>query len=180
MLRRLFTFASVISLIMCIATVVLWVRSYRQLDSMELLSGYRAYLVECSAGQITVLLCSKGPWQSPFAMPGHPEFRLSNHVQMIDYTGEIPSRLGFGHRNLYIVLERGDTVPMVTISLFRFPYPLLMMIFLLTPAWWCAGRIYRSPQATMCHCIVCGYDLRATPDRCPECGTPIASARTPA
>jgi hypothetical protein len=42
-------------------------------------------------------------------------------------------------------------------------YPTLLAWFL---AWLCP-RKKRSPQGI---CETCGYDMRATPDRCPECG----------
>lgn len=60
----------------------------------------------------------------------------------------------------------------------RHPVPVGCLLALSTawPAAWAwhsyRERIVRRRLAAG-QCVACGYDLRATPDRCPECGTPV-------
>jgi hypothetical protein len=51
-----------------------------------------------------------------------------------------------------------------------FPYWLAVILTAAAPAWFIAGRIRRRRRIQSRQCLSCGYDLRATPDRCPECG----------
>jgi hypothetical protein len=47
-------------------------------------------------------------------------------------------------------------------------FPLLFALFSLVPLFVLARRLPRRVRGG--HCPTCGYDLRATPGRCPECG----------
>jgi hypothetical protein len=55
------------------------------------------------------------------------------------------------------------------ISLFA-PYWFLVIVFGTAPMVWMWRRWTRSERQSLSLCSTCGYDLRATPHRCPECG----------
>jgi hypothetical protein len=57
-----------------------------------------------------------------------------------------------------------------------FPHWFLAAIFLILPVASWRKMQRRKRRRRMGQCVGCGYDLRASPDRCPECGLVITTS----
>jgi hypothetical protein len=199
MRRKLFNLASAVSLIMFVATGVLWILSYSWSMSVRYVHDSPAinqlvqihYHVVALRGGFSLYL-----WHHHATTPEsvnellddhnwHPALELlSARVEEIDaaqkgyqlppqsylFKPTSPSPLGFQFSSLRGVY-RGNHAWMYAVAIpFWLPVTLFSILPILT-----IRRIRRSQvRAKRGLCRACGYDLRATLDRCPECGTPVA------
>ena len=62
---------------------------------------------------------------------------------------------------------------------FYLPYWLILIVSMPAPGVWVWCRRRSGRRARLGLCPICGYDLRASKDRCPECGTPIPAGTIP-
>jgi len=186
MARRVFQILTGLSLLLLIATVVLWVRSYggsdyiqwsRGIGAQQLAIESRGDGLETAHGQLR-FVTERNVAFVPDLKPGT--------TQSLDFyrTHWAYGRLGVGHvfwdsprRSIWNHLGFGiwETGMMTSFSdtqrnVFAVPMWLLVIFLALLPGLRMAliRRMRRRHAAGLCP--MCGYDLRATPDHCPECG----------
>ena len=83
------------------------------------------------------------------------------------------SRTGFALLGFEYRVGGTPNAPVGGLPSFRFvviPYWFLLLLTGAGPAWWLHRRRRRKHRLRHGLCRNCGYDLRATGDRCPECG----------
>ena len=167
MRRRLFAVVSAVSLLLCLASVGLWVRSTDRHELVVVTQTHSAVLqAQSYHGGVRVR------WVSGPAGLVVPDLRLySRRAVVLDQQGYISIK-GYGGF-AYAAGDVGSGVPHPFHEL-RFPYWVAVAVLAALPLYgaYCLVRFGRGRLSG--GCVRCGYSLTGnTSGVCPECGTPV-------
>lgn len=174
MKRRPIKLFTALYLLLSVAAGTLCVRSYFSDDSIALSHGAYRLSAHSSGGRVALAYCNAAslghtggstvrwdwagvtPAQGAWAALGFERGRV-DVARPTPFMGDLPM-LG----RLFSVAVPGHYI--------RVPWWLVVALATIAPAAWLVRAGRRRGRRRKGLCIACGYGLRASPGRCPECG----------
>jgi len=187
MSRRLFRCLCALSLLLCIATILLRVRSFRRVDELSF-AATRRYAVRSWHGLLMFGIYEKlqftqigqGPATEsrvPIGDRGVRYKSLPAFGNEWDSSGRFFGRHSTIHeyRGSYFIIpatgkHADENGYLVRLQYLQFPDELVTLAAGVLPVFVALRHLRRQRRKRGGRCARCGYDLRASPGRCPECG----------
>ena len=169
-MRRLFRIsfdaATVLSVPLCVMAAVMWIRSRQVMEIIH--AGGGAHMLASGDGQVAFAFRSGSRPEHPTYVrspDGCPFAEAGRYVELRCLGGHHHEALGAMLRYGSAYGGMGGDFDVVAVI----PYWALLLFSALLPIVRLLPVLRRRRRAPG-HCRACGYDLRATPDRWPECG----------
>ncbi len=159
--RWLFNGFAGVSLLLCVATLSLWARSHFVSDVLNYTTFRWRFDLRSGIGHVEATLLIGQNKYSQFLWL----HRTYSEQRRIGWS-QVDGFGGFYFRKIDLYLS--------SIGIFYtmgVPHWFLAAVFSIGPGCWFFRRLRIRKFGRQGYCASCGYDLRATPQRCPECGT---------
>jgi hypothetical protein len=167
---RPLNFLTALSLLLWLAAVAAWLAVPRSREYGVHAAGHR-WTVRMVRGEAW-LDVSEGRWE-PDGRWGPPPGKM--YRLPVGPRRFLPGGFAYERSN-------GTNPRQVSQTWVFVPYWFLLSAPAVLPAAWAVRWFVRGRRAARSRkaptCPTCGYDLRATPERCPECGTPVSVSTT--
>jgi hypothetical protein len=153
---------------------IAWARSYGRSDTVTAFGpGGRPMLLAMARGQLFIL-ASTTPIGG--ASCGVIRWRPMSLAAEQGRTDEFCNDAQHHWKRLSFMAGFGTSLWNAPTGHYAFagaPAWLIWPLTIVVPARWGARQFRRHRRTRRGECLKCGYDLRASTDRCPECGEPI-------
>jgi hypothetical protein len=184
-----------VSLLLALGVAGMWVRSYWQNETWvrwrysKPADATKLLRIACERGRVEVtflrtqyppgaMVIEEGATETKLTTPG---FKCTYPNGWWKFNGGVvspPPEHFWEHLGLFARLQKGlrwGMSPGVGSHLYLgTPYWLLFVVTIAAPALWTQRWWKRRGRFREGRCQTCGYDLRESPERCPECGAVAA------